>query len=66
MCGRGSCGASERRRCLDGITDAMSMNLGKLWEMVKDRVPMQEIQAQSLVWNDSTGPGAAKLMTHNY
>ena len=27
----------QRRRCLDGITDAMSMNLGKLWEMVKDR-----------------------------
>ena len=24
-------------RWLDGITDAMNMNLGKLWEMVKDR-----------------------------
>ena len=24
-------------RCLDGITDAMGMNLGKLWEMVRDR-----------------------------
>ena len=22
---------------LDGITDAMEMNLGKLWEMVRDR-----------------------------
>ena len=22
---------------LDGITDAMDMNLGKLWEMVRDR-----------------------------
>ena len=22
---------------LEGITDAMDMNLGKLWEMVKDR-----------------------------
>ena len=22
---------------LDGITDAMSMNLGRLWEMVRDR-----------------------------
>ena len=24
-------------RQLDGITDAMDMNLGKLWEMVRDR-----------------------------
>ena len=24
-------------RCLDGITDAMDMNVGKLREMVKDR-----------------------------
>ena len=24
-------------RWLDGITDAMEMNLGKLWEMVRDR-----------------------------
>ena len=23
--------------CLDGITEAMDMNLGKLWEMVRDR-----------------------------
>ena len=27
----------QRMRWLDGITDAMNINLGKFWEMVKDR-----------------------------
>ena len=27
----------HRIRCLEAITDAMDMNLGKLWEMVRDR-----------------------------
>ena len=27
----------QRMRCLNGITDAMNMNLGKLREMVMDR-----------------------------
>ena len=29
--------AHQRMRWLDGIPDAMDMNLGKVWEMVRDR-----------------------------
>ena len=27
----------QRMRWLEGITDAMNMNLGKFWEVVRDR-----------------------------
>ena len=30
-------GGRQRMRWLNGITDAMNVNLGKLWEMVRDR-----------------------------
>ena len=29
----------QRMRWLDGIIDAMNMNLGKLWEMMKEERP---------------------------
>ena len=30
-------GGQQRMKLLGGITDAMDMNVGKLWEMMRDR-----------------------------
>ena len=42
----------QRMRWLDGITDAMNMNMGKLWEMVRDRE----------AWHAAV-PGVTKCLT---
>ena len=42
-------------RCLDGITDAMNMNLGKPCEMVKDREAWQCCGAWGGKEEDTTG-----------
>ena len=38
----------QRMRWLDGTIDAMNMNLGKFWEMVKDRMVKDMRQSMGL------------------
>ena len=44
----------QRMRWLDSITNAMNMNLGKLWEIVKDRRP-GVLQSMGLKELDTSG-----------
>ena len=45
----------HRMRWLDGITDAMNMNLDKLWEIVRDREALCTEVRGSLKELDMTG-----------
>ena len=55
MLGKIECRRSRgHQRWLDSITNAMNMNLGKLWEIVKDRRP-GVLQSMGLKELDTSG-----------
>ena len=49
--------------CLE-LNETFGLNLVVQWLII--HLPMQETQVSSLVWEDSTCPGATKPMCHNY
>ena len=42
--------APQRMRWWDGITDSMDMSLSKLWDIVKDRAVMLQVQGVAKSW----------------
>ena len=42
-------GGQQRMKLLGGITDAMDMNVGKLWEMMRDREVSQDREVYGVV-----------------